>query len=117
MAKLGYETFKTYTPVKSGYAKSHTSLSGNKIMADYAYAVPLDNGYSKQSPSGMTVPMIQVLREHVRRQLGYDLNRGLPSAVITNNRSLKGNQQQTKIQAFNQRNTGAFVKSGISGTV
>lgn len=113
LARVGFETFRSMTPVRTGNAKSNTTLSGNRIMANYAYAMPLDNGSSKKAPQGMTVPMIQVLREHIHRQLGIDLKRGAPSIVIGNNASLEQGQREKKLQALNQTNTSQFVKSSI----
>jgi hypothetical protein len=39
-----YKTFYDVTPVRSGYGKRHTRLSGNTIRADYPYAGVLDAG-------------------------------------------------------------------------
>lgn len=44
------------TPIKTGNARHNTSLRGLEIVADYPYAERLDNGWSKQSPDGMTEP-------------------------------------------------------------
>lgn len=47
--------YQKATPVKSGYARSHT-VQQNKttLLSDYAYAGRLEDGWSKQAPSGMT---------------------------------------------------------------
>ena len=113
MSRIAYETFKAYTPVRTGNARAHTTLSGNKIVADYAYALPLDNGKSKKSPQGMTVPTIQVLREHIKRALGVDVNRGAISSIITNNHSITPSQQAALTQAYRQTNTNQFVRNNI----
>ncbi len=51
-----FTEFVKNTPVKSGNAKRKTSLSGKTIKANYAYAKRLDEGYSNQSPQGMSSP-------------------------------------------------------------
>lgn len=56
IAKEAYKEFVKETPKKSGNARRSTKLVGNKIVAGYAYAKRLDEGYSKQSPEGMTKP-------------------------------------------------------------
>jgi hypothetical protein len=48
--------FKNATPVKSGNARSRTRTVGEKIRADYGYASKLDEGFSRQAPSGMSNP-------------------------------------------------------------
>jgi hypothetical protein len=49
------------TPAQSGHARNNTIRKGNKIVADYAYAGRLDEGYSKQAPNGFTEPTIKQL--------------------------------------------------------
>lgn len=56
-----YKVFVKNTPVDKGNARRRTKLRGKEIVADYAYAKKLDEGYSKQSPRGMTEPMIEFL--------------------------------------------------------
>ena len=52
-----YKVFVKETPVRSGNARRKTKLKGKKeIVADYAYAERLDQGWSKQSPEGMIKP-------------------------------------------------------------
>lgn len=51
-----YKYFKSITPKRSGYARAHTKLRGNEIVADYRYAGKLDEGSSNQAPTGMTEP-------------------------------------------------------------
>ena len=53
-----YKVFVKETPVRTGNARRKTKLKNNKknIVADYAYAERLDNGWSKQSPEGMIKP-------------------------------------------------------------
>lgn len=52
---------KENTPVASGNARNKTTIKGNKVVSDYAYAGRLNDGYSKQAPSGFTQPTIQQL--------------------------------------------------------
>jgi len=53
--------FKKLTPVRTGNARRHTALNGQKteIRADYPYAQRLDDGYSPQAPRGMTDPFLK----------------------------------------------------------
>jgi len=52
---------KENTPVASGNARNKTTIKGNKVVSDYAYAGRLDDGYSKQAPQGFTKPTIEQL--------------------------------------------------------
>jgi hypothetical protein len=67
--KSAYKYFVASTPIRTGNARSHTTLSGNTIEASYPYAQRLDDGYSKQSPEGMTNPTEQFIQDEVNRQL------------------------------------------------
>lgn len=63
--------FKSLTPVDTGNARRNTRLSGNQtIEANYQYAVPLDNGHSKQAPNGMTKPFEQWVRMKSKQIFG-----------------------------------------------
>lgn len=68
--RLPAEAFRVWvknTPVRSGNARRSTSLIGSEtIYANYEYAVPLDNGHSKQSPQGMVRPTTRFLRKRLR---------------------------------------------------
>jgi hypothetical protein len=57
------------TPVASGRARSQTKLQKNTIFADYDYAVPLDNGSSRQSPRGMSKPTGDFIKNKTRKIL------------------------------------------------
>lgn len=76
-----YGYFRALTPVKTGNARSNTSLDLPKrtIEADYPYAGVLDAGRrmtsrgmrgSTQAPNGMSNPTIQELNRSVKRELG-----------------------------------------------
>jgi|TARA_R110000744_G_scaffold373898_1_gene486324 hypothetical protein len=52
---------KENTPVASGNARNKTTIKGNKVVSDYAYAGRLDDGHSKQAPQGFTKPTIEQL--------------------------------------------------------
>ena len=54
---------KENTPIKSGYARSHTIIQGDKILSNYGYAGKLDSGTSKQAPKGFTKPTIEQLNK------------------------------------------------------
>ena len=51
-----YKEFVKDTPIRSGNARRHTNLNNKTIYASYPYAQRLDEGWSKQSPDGMTKP-------------------------------------------------------------
>jgi hypothetical protein len=65
-----YDVFRKETPIRTGNARSKTRLRGDVIDANYPYAGRLDDGYSRQSPSGMTEPTLQFLRRRVRQIIG-----------------------------------------------
>jgi len=71
LAREAYDHFRSITPiapVNGGNARRNTRLSGDEIQADYAYAQRLDNGWSKQSPNGMTKPTEKFIQEYIRKQ-------------------------------------------------
>lgn len=60
-------TFVRNTPRRSGRARRNTRLNNQKeIVANYAYAERLDQGWSQQSPQGMTKPTIIQIRKLVK---------------------------------------------------
>ena len=65
-----FEVWRGVTPVKTGNARKKTTLKGNEIRADYGYAVPLDQGRSKQAPQGMLKPTDRFIRNKVKKILG-----------------------------------------------
>ena len=78
-----HQEFIRNTPVKSGYARSRTSLSGRVITARYPYAAVLDAGRgfrdgrmrgSTQAPEGMTKPTrdfaIMMIQSAIRQLRG-----------------------------------------------
>tara|TARA_R100001086_G_scaffold221456_1_gene138702 strand:+ start:1351 stop:1641 length:291 start_codon:yes stop_codon:yes gene_type:complete len=54
--KKVYPFYKEKTPVRSGNARNKTKLKDTTIKSDYGYAGRLDDGWSKQAPSGFTKP-------------------------------------------------------------
>ena len=64
-----YKEFIKNTPVRSGNARRNTRLQDTKIVANYAYSQRLDEGYSKQSPKGMTQPTEEWIQQEVDRRL------------------------------------------------
>lgn len=63
--------FQAQTPIRSGNARRNTRLeSGDTIRADYAYAQRLDEGWSRQSPRGMTEPTERWLRKEFKKIFG-----------------------------------------------
>jgi len=61
------EITKENTPVASGNARRKTKKQSNKIISDYAYAGRLNDGYSKQAPSGFTQPTIEQLDDEAQK--------------------------------------------------
>jgi len=64
-----YEFWKNITPIKTGNAKRRTRLQGRKIKANYQYAVPLDEGKSKQAPRGMSEPTDRYIKQRIARHI------------------------------------------------
>ena len=73
IAKEAYKKFVEVTPVDKGNARRKTKLQGNEIVADYAYATRLEEGYSKQAPNGMSEPTIEYIREYIYNETGVRL--------------------------------------------
>jgi hypothetical protein len=63
--KEAYQEFVDETPIRSGNARRKTRLQGKTINANYPYAKRLDEGYSKQSPQGMTKPTEDFIKKRV----------------------------------------------------
>ena len=74
LADGAYKQFKANTPVRTGNARRNTSLialtKDHYIEADYPYAKRLDEGYSKQSPAGMSAPTIAWIKSYISKKLG-----------------------------------------------
>lgn len=64
-----YNFWKRITPIDTGNARRRTRLQGRKIKANYNYAVPLDNGWSKQAPQGMSEPTDRYIKQRIRRHI------------------------------------------------
>lgn len=62
--------FKNSTPVRSGNARSRTRTVGERITADYGYAGRLDEGWSKQAPTGMTEPSVEYFVNQLTARIG-----------------------------------------------
>jgi hypothetical protein len=75
LVRDGYEFFVKQTPVRTGNARKNTRLNGTTIDANYAYAQPLDQGRSSQSPKGMTEPTEKYLEQRLE-QLTRKVNNG-----------------------------------------
>jgi hypothetical protein len=59
-----HKFFVKETPIRSGNARRNTTLKNKKdIVANYPYAQRLDEGYSKQSPQGMTEPTMDFITD------------------------------------------------------
>lgn len=72
-----YQAFVNITPIRSGNAKSSTTLDSNHdIQANYPYAGVLDKGRhmtasgmrgSKQAPQGMTKPTTVIMNREISK--------------------------------------------------
>lgn len=78
LPKEAYTEFRDITPVRTGYAKKHTSLRRTTIEAKYPYAEVLDKGRhmtkrgmrgSEQAPRGMSKPTEEFIRKRVKQIL------------------------------------------------
>ena len=67
LPQQAFEVWVANTPVRSGNARRKTRLQGNEIQANYNYAVPLDQGSSKQSPDGMSQPTEKFLERQLKK--------------------------------------------------
>jgi len=69
--RKAYNYFRDITPIDKGNArrktKFETSATTSTINADYAYAVPLNTGHSKQAKEGMTKPTIRYIKKLINR--------------------------------------------------
>jgi hypothetical protein len=69
LPKDAYNYWKNITPIRTGNAKRRTRLQGSKIKANYNYAVPLDEGWSRQAPRGMSKPTEEFIKRRISRQI------------------------------------------------
>jgi hypothetical protein len=65
----GFDVFYEETPVRSGNARRNTKFDKRKkkIHADYPYAQRLDDGWSKQSPRGMSEPAQKAMGKYAKQ--------------------------------------------------
>jgi hypothetical protein len=70
LPKEAYDYFVDSTPIRTGNARRSTTLRGNIINANYSYAERLDEGYSRQSPQGMTAPTEKFLQTRIDDLIG-----------------------------------------------
>jgi hypothetical protein len=64
-----YDYWVKETPIRSGRARSQTSLKGNTIVADYPYAERLDQGWSRQARNGMSRPTMSFVKRLIQNIL------------------------------------------------
>tara|TARA_R110002153_G_scaffold161776_2_gene314194 strand:- start:275 stop:568 length:294 start_codon:yes stop_codon:yes gene_type:complete len=68
--KQSYTVYKNNTPIRSGNAKNRTKLENKlTIGGRYPYAGRLDEGWSKQSPQGMTEPTLKALDGFIKNYI------------------------------------------------
>ncbi len=64
---VAYKFFVSVTPEDTGNAKRKTKKEGSDtIFANYPYAQRLDRGWSRQAPNGMSKPMFEEIRKHIK---------------------------------------------------
>lgn len=68
IAEEAYKVWLKNTPVRSGNARRKTRLDRADIRAEYPYAKRLNEGWSKQSPDGMSKPTEEFIQEYIRKQ-------------------------------------------------
>lgn len=66
LPKEAKKEFVKNTPIRSGNARRSTRLNKDTIEANYPYAKRLDEGYSKQSPQGMTKPTEAFIKKRLK---------------------------------------------------
>jgi polyisoprenoid-binding protein YceI len=70
LPKEALKEFINNTPIRTGNARRNTKLKGkNVIHARYPYAQRLDEGYSKQSPDGMSKPTEKFIQKRIKQIL------------------------------------------------
>lgn len=69
LPKLAYQFWRRITPKRTGNAKRRTKLRGRIIDAAYNYAVPLDNGWSRQAPRGMSQPTEEYIKRRIKGKI------------------------------------------------
>ena len=67
LPRNAYDYWVSITPIKTGNARRRTRLQGETISANYPYAVPLDEGHSKQAPNGMSKPTEKFVEQQSRK--------------------------------------------------
>lgn len=67
LPQKAYDVWVKNTPVRTGNARRKTRLRSTVIEAQYPYAQRLDDGYSKQSPKGMTEPTQKFVDREMKR--------------------------------------------------
>lgn len=70
LPEFAEDTMKAYTPKRTGNARSHTTLQGSSVVADYPYAQRLEDNYSPQTRGlGITGPTEKAIQKEVDRRL------------------------------------------------
>lgn len=67
--KETYKFFKSITPKDTGNAKNKTVLIKHRITGNYPYAKRLDEGWSKQAPTGIIKPSIRNMLDNIKTYL------------------------------------------------
>lgn len=70
LTQVAYDYFVKMTPEDKGNAKRSTYKFANEIVAAYPYATRLDEGYSSQSPKGMSEPTKEYLQQYIQKKIG-----------------------------------------------
>lgn len=69
LPKEAFQFWRKTTPKRTGNARRRTKLRGRVIDAAYNYAVPLDNGWSRQAPRGMSKPTEEYIKRRIKGKI------------------------------------------------
>lgn len=67
LAREAYLVFKTTTPIRTGNARRNTRRHEDEVQADYAYALRLEQGWSRQAPEGMSKTAIEHVQKYIEK--------------------------------------------------
>lgn len=70
LPEFAQQAMKSNTPIRSGNARRNTNLRGNTVIANYPYALRLEDNYSTQTEGkGIIAPTEQDIQREVDRRL------------------------------------------------
>jgi hypothetical protein len=70
LPEFAQSAMKSNTPIRSGNARRNTNLRGNTVIANYPYALRLEDNWSPQTRGqGIIAPTEQDIQREVDRRL------------------------------------------------